>query len=519
MILEQIFCPICNFELAFPLPESCPGCGKKHLNHDITLVPSMHGVPDVIEKLYLKWLKKARKFFKAKNQYDSLLDEIMSIREEVRELKEEKLIELVNLYCNMTGLEKKLNIKPITKPEIKVERKEPTITEKPVEIIIEPEVEEVFPTFKDHKTVIVGKTSKADFKSIAEAIKNSEPGTHILVKPGKYKEDVVIDRHVEIIGDGKLDEIILTNRIKNCIMMNTEYARVSGIILNSKASAKGKTFFAVDIPSGKLLLENCSVSSDAAACIAIHGGNSNPTIRRCRIHKGKQNGIYIFDNAKGRIDNCDIYDNEKIGIVVSQNSAPTIIRTVIHDCLQSGILVFKNAKGSIENCKIYSNKNSGIEIREGGNPSIRQTISCANKEYGVYVSSNGQGMIENSDIYDNNIAGVFIRDKGNTFIKQSNIYRDKKYGILISENGQGVIESCDISDHGLAAIEINDSSNPTIRRCKIHESKGYGIYVNKYGKGKIDNCDIFNNNSSGVSISSHGTPLIKKCRIYDNKQS
>ena len=58
-------------------------------------------------------------------------------------------------------------------------------------------------------TIIVGASGNGDYTSIAEAIQNAQPQTEILVRPGLYRERIVIDKPLKIIGEGQVENILL----------------------------------------------------------------------------------------------------------------------------------------------------------------------------------------------------------------------------------------------------------------------------------------------------------------------
>jgi hypothetical protein len=61
-------------------------------------------------------------------------------------------------------------------------------------------------------------------------------------------------------------------------------------------------YFAVDIPQGQLVLENCDITSNSRSCVAIHGATANPVIRRCQIHDGKECGVFVYKNGTGTVE-------------------------------------------------------------------------------------------------------------------------------------------------------------------------------------------------------------------------
>jgi hypothetical protein len=63
------------------------------------------------------------------------------------------------------------------------------------------------------------------------------------VREGLYNESIVLDKSVEIIGDGAAEKIIVRSTNSSCIAMQTEKALVRGLTLQGLRSAKRKSFF------------------------------------------------------------------------------------------------------------------------------------------------------------------------------------------------------------------------------------------------------------------------------------
>ena len=127
--------------------------------------------------------------------------------------------------------------------------------------------------------VVVSAEGSADYTSIVAALRDAATGARILVRPGVYDESITLDREVEIVGDGPREEIIVRGAGASCIHMRTDEARVAGLTLRGDAGgAEGS--FAVDITQGRLVLEDCDVSSPTLSCVGVRGASSAPLIRR-----------------------------------------------------------------------------------------------------------------------------------------------------------------------------------------------------------------------------------------------
>ena len=323
------------------------------------------------------------------------------------------------------------------------------------------------------QTIIVAQFGGADYQTIGEAIQAATAGSCILVRPGVYRESLVIDKRLVLVGDGSNPRAIIESTDSICISIQTNYAEVRGFILREYPGKEGGEFPAVDIQYGKAIFENCDIKSDSSHCITIYGLTSNPTIRHCKIHNGKKNGILIAENGKGTIEDCDIFANEYSGVIIESGGDPIIRRCKIYDGKEIGVFVRNDGKGTIEDCDIFANECSGVTIELGGDPIIRRCKIHNGKENGVWVRDNGKGTIEDCDIFSNKHAGLHITSGGDPLIRRCKINHNELEAIWVGKNGKGTIEDCDLTNNKRGAFHINLFSLVKQRRNKRNIFKDF----------------------------------------------
>lgn len=278
----------------------------------------------------------------------------------------------------------------------------------------------VKPSSTPAKTIVVSKLGGGQYTSISEAVKSAPAGARISVRPGIYSESIEITKQVEIIGDGPITQIVVEATDTNCIRMKAESALVRGLTLRNRSTNKEDKYYAVSIGQGQLVLEDCDVTSSALSAIGVYGSGTRPIIRRCRIHDCLESGLYFYENAKGTVEDCDIYNNGYASISIKEGADPIIRNSRIYNGKSSGVYSYKQGKGTVEDCSIYGNVYSGITISEGGDPFINRCKINRNGFNAVYAYKQGKGTVQNSDLTDNKKgaweieAGSTVRRSGNT---------------------------------------------------------------------------------------------------------
>ena len=276
------------------------------------------------------------------------------------------------------------------------------------ETTVEPEVDTGPPTR------IVDPMGRADHITISEAIKEAASGDRILVRPGLYQETLVIDKPLEIIGHGDLEDIVVQAVGANAVLFKTTMGRVANLTLRQLS---GGEWFCVNAAQGRLFLEDCDITSRSLACVAISGG-ADPRLRRNRIHGGKESGVLVYDNGLGTLE-----DNE-----------------------------------------IYGNGLSGVEVKTGGSPTLHGNRIYENHESGVYIYDEGQGKLEDNDIFRNARAGMRIGNSGRPILHKNRINQNGIVAIWSPMKGGGDIEGNDLRGNAYGAWKVSADSEPWLKR-------------------------------------------------------
>jgi parallel beta-helix repeat protein len=215
-------------------------------------------------------------------------------------------------------------------------------------------------------THVVDAFHRGDHVTLTAALMAAKPGDRILVRPGLYKEGIVIDKPVEIIGDGTLGEVVIEATGKNAVLFQANMGRIANLTLRQ---AGGGECCCIDIAQGRLDLEGSDVTSQSFACVAIHGG-ADPRLPRNRIHDGKEAGVYVYENGQGTLEDNEIFANEAAGVQIRTGGNPSLRRNRIHDGKDAGVYVYENGQGTLEDNEIFANALTGVEIQRGGNPTL-----------------------------------------------------------------------------------------------------------------------------------------------------
>jgi nitrous oxidase accessory protein NosD len=356
---------------------------------------------------------------------------------------------------------------------------------------------------------------------IGAAIAAAAPGSRIQVRPGIYHESLNLDRNVEIIGDGPVDGIVIHSTKGCCIEMRTDNAVVRGLTLRCRAAAEGGEEHAVWVPRGKLLIEDCDISSDSFSNVSVSGEGTSVDLRRCRIHDGNQCGVMVSEGAGGRIEDCDISANGLAGwsgVFVGSGATPHFVNCRISDGAGFGVVAEDGAKGLFEQCEIAANRGIGVLVRDRADTTFQQCLvrdnrDDENKARGVWVRDHGLGRFDNCRVSGHAIA-VQISSGSTPTLYQCTLEDNSESGLLVNESGLGTVLNCDIARCELSAL-ICSNGAPTLKQCTLRDSN-VGAAFTSNACGEFERCEIFASGDRGVMVTEQSDPLFRRCIIHDN---
>lgn len=236
----------------------------------------------------------------------------------------------------------------------------------------------------ERRTLIVG-GEEALYTSIQAAIDQSRDGDVVLVMPGEYCENLIVDKAIELRGSSR-DSVLLRGQNQNApvIMVRTgngfmisgmtvesnlttiQVSRITGTIVDCHVVGGRFAVSYSSIDSSTLIVKNCSFSSlpDAEGEI-----NSRLT------------GLYAYGSGSVRIEGCD-FIRSGTGIYITNDVKYEIIESVFREN-RIAVSVAGNTNGYISNNKFTGNAENGLLISSVGVTEVSNNMFYENVIHGL----------------------------------------------------------------------------------------------------------------------------------------
>jgi parallel beta-helix repeat protein len=261
------------------------------------------------------------------------------------------------------------------------------------------------------------------FPTITAAVTAARDGDTILVRPGRYKESVIVEgKTITIRGDGDRDTIVVGWDKGPAFML-----------VETRSTLTGLT-----IVGG-----NPDPASDGFASLGVAGGA--PELDRLLVRNGV--GVVFAGGAAGDIEHSEIRRN------------------------RCGILAYGGAFPRIEGNEIWANLAFGMSIVGAGtDPLVRANRVHDGKGPGILVSEGASPRIERNEIRAHADVGIAILDLGtDPLVRTNRVHDGKGSGILVSGGASPTIKGNTVTGNARGAIVVNWDSDPAIGRNVVRD--------------------------------------------------
>jgi len=316
----------------------------------------------------------------------------------------------------------------------------------------------------------------AKFTKIQDAIDGASEGDEIIVHPGTYRENVVVNKKVTLKGidhptvDASLKGSAVVIDVNGCVLdgfkaVNSEWAKDLEV-LNAGILVK----------SDKNLITGNDVSDNFSGILLSN--SSNNTITGNDLSKNLI-GIFLVDSSDNTITGNNTSSNYKLGIDLVDSSDNTITGNYV-STNEYGIGLAFSSNNTLKKNEMRDNKyNFGVDgvelshyIQEidrsntvDGRPiyylvnETDKTIS-SDSNAGYVAAINCRNIVVNDLTLTNNVSGVlFVHTKDS---KIENVDISKNFiGVFFSDSSNNTITANDVSKN-YSGINLDDSSNDNL---------------------------------------------------------
>jgi len=279
-------------------------------------------------------------------------------------------------------------------------------------------------------------TQEEPFNRIQDAIDHSRSGVTIRIFDGRYHENVVVNKTLNLVGNGSEVTIIDGGGSGDTIMIYADWVNVSNL---------GITGSEVDLNGILVTGENVTIfdTDSYSNGVGIYVATTRDITLSNVTCRSNNFGIYLLSATGVRLEESRIQNNKVIGIYFYISDDNDITDSIIGPDNLYGIYLSISSNNRIVRNTVVSNPKGGILITESIDNQIIENSVHGNEASGVYLYLSQNSTIYSNEIYGNK-DGIHIRlfSKNNS-AHDNTIYGNLDFGVNATANDGFTINATD----------------------------------------------------------------------------
>ena len=350
-------------------------------------------------------------------------------------------------------------------------------------------------------TLVVNQTSpacvKGDFycDTIQESVDMANEGDTIIVCPGTYVENILVDKSLTIRSENGSDSTIVRAKNSNdhAFKVTADYVNISGFtvegatggfsgislyyadycdISNNNCSNNRDGIFLLDSNNNNISNNNCSNNGDDG--IYIHySNNNNISNNNC---SNNDDGIHLWDSNNNKLtgnimleNGIDIWGDSLSDYTHEIDESNTVNGKPVYywkDVEEgripdgAGQVILVNCTNiAIENQNL-NNASFGVQIAFSSFIIVKSN-NCSNNGGGISLRDSNSNSILNNNC-SKNWDGISLRDSNSNSVSNNNCSSNNGSGISLEDSNSNSVSNNNCSSNDGSGISLGDSNNNTI---------------------------------------------------------
>jgi Holliday junction resolvasome RuvABC ATP-dependent DNA helicase subunit len=368
------------------------------------------------------------------------------------------------------------------------------------------------------KRILVSRTAGGASRSIREALQKAEPGALIMVAPGHYPENLVLDKVVTVTAEEGPGTVKITAASGPAVVLTAESAALNALTIEALDADSP----AVAFEAGQLGVTECELSAGSWATVFVLG-RASLTMRGSRVTNQAGAGVVVTAATGTVLDDCRLVQLGTSGVVVGETGVLRMRASTVQGAGGNGVCLNGRASLDLEDCEIIAAGKPALAVEQQAAAVIRRLTVTGGDSIGAYLATTGAVSIEDSAITGVAHDGVFVGGRCAPRLTRLTVRSPGRHGLSFVGQAAGVVERCAVVGAGVTAVSVDERSTPEFgelevdgggdsavrvgggadpffRRLQVSGCPGTAIVVTGAARGTLENITVDRPGNHGLVV-------------------
>ncbi|MER5354005.1 right-handed parallel beta-helix repeat-containing protein [Kitasatospora sp. NPDC002551] len=398
-----------------------------------------------------------------------------------------------------------------------------------------------------------------EYDTLTEALAAAEPGDTVTVRPGTFRENVVVDKAVTVVaaqgpGTVRIDPpggvpltVTAAAAVRDLVIEGSDRSSPAVLVTGEEATpaftgcrVETRSAAGVEVTGGArptlrgcvvanpdglglrlrgagtaAAFEDCEVAAAGQAGLAVLGG-ATAALERCRVHHASGAGVLLSDpGSAAELTGCEIYEIRGSGVQAEAQAGGRLVDCEIHRVTGNGLTLDGEAELVLTGCRVHDVPENAADLRGRARLSL---VHSTVRDFGrgaLSVWDQGtEASAESCQIHGSNgeYPALWVSDGARLTLTDCALHDLPDALFVLDRDSAAVAEGCSFSRIRSSAVSVSGGATVTLTGCRVQEA-GTGLWFRDHGSGGVlTGCEI-SDVATGVIVTKGADPVLRDCTV------
>lgn len=346
----------------------------------------------------------------------------------------------------------------------------------------------------NRQMLVVGDDRPGSYPTIGAAIAHARSGAMIAILPGRYEENLVVDKMVTLTAEEGAGTVEVYAREGSAIVLNAEAAQLNGLVL----TCDDDKLAAVDVPRGEIAMDTCRVSG-ASWTTLLTRAQGALVLRGCAVTSSGGAGIVITSPVTSTIEDTEITELASSGVVVAEQGSLVMRRCSVNRAKGNGICVNGDGRAVIEKSAINRAGKPAMVVEQQGSAVISGLTVRDSANLDLYVMSRGRISVTDSTFTGAQVQAAHIAGGSSPVFRGCTFSSAVRNAVQVTGKASPRFENCAVADSPVG-IAVDDGSAPTFESTTVRGASQGGVLVSSASDARFSGLRLKSDSGPGIVV-------------------
>ncbi|MEU0965938.1 right-handed parallel beta-helix repeat-containing protein [Streptomyces sp. NPDC005917] len=366
-----------------------------------------------------------------------------------------------------------------------------------------------------HSVAPKGQGGRGAYRTIGEAIRAASPGDLVVIAPGTWTENLVLDRAVVLTAEHGRGSVVIAAPPgeKPAVAVDGPDCALHNITV--WGSDAGLPAVSVS-PGAGLVLEECSVEGGRVQVKGPddeEGGTTAVVLRRCRLEGARLAGLHLSGSVRARLEDTAVTGVDGTGVVLSGTASLDAVRLRLERTTGSGVRLRGRSRLRLTDSVLAGSGRAGLLLEDATEATAGESRIETPGAAGVHLTGSARAELTDCRIRGAAASGLVVQETARLSASGCSVADAGANGLLVTGAGEADLADCRIDRSAFSAVHLAGTAVGRLADCRVRGGSEHGVHATGEARIELTDCGIADVAMTGVSVQERAVATLTGCRV------